>query len=346
MNAARKQSHSPSVTSITSVPSAASVASNSPTLPPALPVASFHVNFLHLELYHNLVSNSSKPVPFLENIPELQRMRILRHAFSAPFLMYQMLAISALHMYVSQPVKRITYYEESVKLQTEASRLFNDSLREVNSENIVPAFVFAAMFGTHFFCDAFLLPSYNVNEFLDRYIQSLRLFQGVRSIMHNRWHLIMNSDIGDLLGGVTPQARFLDDEISRGLEQLRLKICDSSGLDEIQLSACESASRQLGIAYATHARSSDHPPSLSMTEGAMLTAWSMAVSPAYIELLVQRKPEALLILAHFSVLLHVSREYWAIRNAGERLLESLGDLLGSEWEPWLSWPRSIIMLGR
>lgn len=65
---------------------------------------------------------------------------------------------------------------------------------------------------------------------------------------------------------------------------------------------------------------------------------------AYFTLLHQRQPPALVLFAHFGALLHGITDYWFMEGLGKEIVEVVGDLLGSYWRPWISWPLDIVGL--
>ena len=65
---------------------------------------------------------------------------------------------------------------------------------------------------------------------------------------------------------------------------------------------------------------------------------------AYLTLLHQRQPPALVLFAHFGALLHGITDYWFVEGLGKEIVEIVGDLLGSYWRPWISWPLDIVGL--
>jgi hypothetical protein len=59
-------------------------------------------------------------------------------------------------------------------------------------------------------------------------------------------------------------------------------------------------------------------------------------------LLSRRKPEALIILAHYAVLLHRRRRVWLVGNVGWILIQEISKFLGTFWKTWLDWPNEVI----
>jgi hypothetical protein len=74
----------------------------------------------------------------------------------------------------------------------------------------------------------------------------------------------------------------------------------------------------------------------------LVFAWPILVSPDYVELLRQQQAEALIILAHYAVLLHRGRGLWLVGEGGRFLIESICGNLGSIWQEWLEIPKAAL----
>ncbi|KAK4039290.1 sterol uptake control protein 2-like protein 1 [Parachaetomium inaequale] len=68
------------------------------------------------------------------------------------------------------------------------------------------------------------------------------------------------------------------------------------------------------------------------------------VPHAYFTLLHQRQPPALVLFAYFGALLHGVDDFWYMEGLGKEIVEVVGDLLGSYWRPWISWPLEFVGL--
>ncbi|KAJ5648736.1 hypothetical protein N7490_005108 [Penicillium lividum] len=66
--------------------------------------------------------------------------------------------------------------------------------------------------------------------------------------------------------------------------------------------------------------------------------WTFQVPVRFPELVGERRPFALVILAHFAVILHHLRETWWMGDWGIRILKEAVDELDPEWRGLLSWP--------
>ncbi|KAL3446098.1 hypothetical protein BJX65DRAFT_309337 [Aspergillus insuetus] len=65
--------------------------------------------------------------------------------------------------------------------------------------------------------------------------------------------------------------------------------------------------------------------------------WINEVPDGYIELLRVHEPLALVILAHFCVVLYWLRERWWVARWGERVLQEIVGVLGPRWKGRVSW---------
>jgi hypothetical protein len=100
------------------------------------------------------------------------------------------------------------------------------------------------------------------------------------------------------------------------------------------------AIRILNLMFAA-AAASPKPPS-----DALLNIWIHFVSERYIELLSERQPGSLIVLAHYAVLLRRSREqYWYLEGVAEQIIDVANAFVPTEWKSWLEWPNMQIRGG-
>ncbi|TVY59720.1 Sterol uptake control protein [Lachnellula suecica] len=307
------------------------------TQAPGPEAAKAYVNLLHLELFNHWNSNSCKGFLSESTLPESLPL-FLGYAFSSPFLMHETLAISALHLSTLRTDRAQFYQDESSKLQAEALRLFNESVTEVTDENLIPAFLFSATFGMHFLCGILSKPNPDLDYLFDGLVQSITILAGVIGVVWGRWADIVRSDVSSMLV-IDDYEGEVDDEITQRFENLQGRIGKAPGLDSSQAKVLEDAVGDLILAYKL-SYSADPATNRRMVRG--VTTWLMKVSSGYSELVSQRQPEALVVLAYFAILLHRCRRLWTVRDAGRVLFDAVTLYLGNDWESWLEWPRSIV----
>ena len=65
--------------------------------------------------------------------------------------------------------------------------------------------------------------------------------------------------------------------------------------------------------------------------------WPGIVSEEFINLLFERKPETLILLAYYCVLLKYVDSCWYFKGLGVALLKAIENELSEEWRPWIAW---------
>lgn len=66
--------------------------------------------------------------------------------------------------------------------------------------------------------------------------------------------------------------------------------------------------------------------------------WSFRIPAEFLELLELRRPCALVVLAHYVVILHNLRSSWWMGDWGNRILQEIGDILDPNWQDLINWP--------
>ncbi|KAL3435400.1 hypothetical protein BDV09DRAFT_204050 [Aspergillus tetrazonus] len=295
------------------------------------------VNMLHVELFHNLYTNTYltfDPGRFSPGLPGF-----FSYSITTPYLINEMLALSALHMSTLHPDKRDYYHYHAAQLQTHALAIFKDSNHQVTQETCVPLFLFASILGIHMLCDT-LIYRENDNDFgtfLSRFTHYLRLHYGVRTILREAWFLLRAADsiVKPALDAGMTLYKF-DGTLDPTLQVLLDRITASKlgqDLTDLYRQAIESLQICTNVANAGDQRH-------AAVNGVVV--WPILVQPEYGDALAARRPEALVILAHWAALLWRYRETWLFGDSGTYILGSVVDLLGTEWEAWLEGPRGVI----
>lgn len=73
--------------------------------------------------------------------------------------------------------------------------------------------------------------------------------------------------------------------------------------------------------------------------------WVCDVPAEFIELVQDHDPLALVVLAHYCVVLHRLRERWWVATWGERVLDDINGILGVSWSRELEWAVKMVKRG-
>ncbi|KAF4487961.1 Upc2 [Fusarium agapanthi] len=287
----------------------------------------------HFALYHHLLTNRHAITSMCPS-NESAISHTLDYALKAPYLMNQLLALSALHL-SNPPSLQQPYYQLATSLQTRALALFNEERQEVSEESCVPMFLFSSLIGVHVLCDTLQGPRESFGAVLDRFITYLSIHRGVRAVTKHSWHTIKNSGLGPIL-----------QQIEDAFPVLEHKIEATAILHEmIDSNASLSSAPKYRNAVSTLQRSFSFHAALNQPNTQRFDAaiaFCVDIDDEYLELLKKRQPEALVILAFFAVLLHWNKSTWIIGDGGQYLIQSITSHLGLHWAEWLQWPNSML----
>ncbi|KAL6415874.1 hypothetical protein AUP68_00080 [Ilyonectria robusta] len=295
----------------------------------------YSVNAIHFELFNNLFSQEFLQV---ENSvhPDIIPIRIYtKHALTTPYLMHQMLAVSALHLSTVATKSRNFYREYATGLQNRALALLNESnpVLEVTPANCIPMFLFSTLAGGQPLCDTFHYQRDDLDGFIDQFAHCLSVFRGVIAVIDRCRHLLDETELGCILDAQS----IMQPTGESGSE------CDILW-DLVNAADITTTTRDIYrdlVACLQRVFDAQRAAGERFRLPAIL-AWLILTSPDYIEFLRQRQPEALIILAHYAVLLHRGRDLWIIGGGGRFLLESICGSLGSEWQKWLTFPKAAL----
>jgi hypothetical protein len=287
---------------------------------------------LHIELFHNLYTRIRTTFDPNGSIPWLAD----EIDYSvAPYLVNELLAFSALHLSTTRPDRREYYRYHATQLQTDALSIFKESSPEVTRENCVHLFVFAAGLGVHMLCDTLIYREGDFAIFLDRFVHFFRVYHGVRTIVNKAGHMIQDTPLGPVFKMGTDLYKF-SGCLGHGCQLLLDLICRANlgnELTGIYRQAVESLQSCLNVI--------EERGELHVGINAVAT-WPILMKIEFGELLEQRRPEALVILAHYACLLHRFRDFCLFGDSGAFIIQEITENLGPEWKEWMAWPNQVL----
>lgn len=315
----------------------------------------------------------------------------IRRAADAPYLIDQVLALSALHLATtsqrdphssdaspsssssSSSPSPSSLRHQATELQTRAVACFTRHARSIPADDTasaIPRFLFAAILSLHVLAETLAevrhLHHSRFHVFIDRFAECLRLHHGIRAVIRPTWQDLLESELEPLLtiprdaeerarargatdgprtgtdGHLTnesvtgPGTGTGDSRPPDGCAHL-LALLDASDLGPSTVHACREAVHRLQWAFELYA-------SLDDPDGGphAVSIFSVTVGSEYIDVLRRHQPEALVILAHYGVLLHRCRRFWVFGDAGAYMIRAIAQHLGSYWRDAVAWPLQVL----
>lgn len=297
------------------------------------------INLNHMELVAHLTTNGDmfNLTDNVDNRPYAISFA-LKTGVESPFLLYQLLAFSARHLAFLHPDRSAFYLHQAVTLQTRAVSLFNATswTERVDQSNCVPVLLFSSILGHHLLADTLdKRDGEGLEDFMIRFVQCMEMHRGVYTIAKDAWPLLMETELEPVLSqsiGFTSR-----EPKGNHCRQISEIVDGAAGLSEEEKEACRLAIKYLQVGLDA-----------ALEEGGggyryqMLFSWTMLAPPELTGLLAAKRPEVLVLLGYYALLLHYGREMWQVGNAGAYILGMVVDYLSPEWHHWLEYPRGII----
>ncbi|KAH7129443.1 hypothetical protein B0J13DRAFT_482754 [Dactylonectria estremocensis] len=290
----------------------------------------------HLTLLHHA---KSAPL-FNPDMIQLVLDIAMTWAIDGPYVLDQLLALSADHFIASLPERAPAYQGIANELQTRALMFFNLETQHQTTEDAhrthMPRFVFSSLLSMRMLHETFTHHRASFHVFIERFLESVLLHQGVRAVLQ--------SGFTPAHGWASAEPLFAKFEAA-GLDTAKSnaecaelnKAIDASDLGPTAIAACKSAAESLQATFNMHANLPDD----SNTHAA--TAFPIMLAPEFIDVLRKHRPEALLVMAYYGALLHRCRRSWVIGDAGQFLVHLIANHLGNFWKDPMQWPLQVII---
>jgi hypothetical protein len=224
---------------------------------------------------------------------------------STPYLMHQVLAMSALHLSIIRPERRTFYHQHATGLQARAISIFNEAHPRLDlaGDDVLEIFLFSSLLVLHLLCDTFYYERQSSEHFFQKITQFLPVYRGVMTVVAEGRDKLSATEVGSRL----ELARRYTSTDPQGLECAALyDMLDSTELEADSRRALNEAINYLQ--QMIDAQQSGPVP--ERTRVPVFVTWLIILSPEYMDLLRQRSPQALVVFAHFAILLHRGRSLW------------------------------------
>jgi hypothetical protein len=265
-------------------------------------------------------------------------------AQSYSFLMHGILGLAALHIGHDRPHVKDVYIAVALRHYNAAIASFRAALKEVTADNCTALFTFSAILIVLSLAFAQIHSLAQNQNVMEELIQVFTLLQGVRVVLESAMPWVEQGPVAPLLqrGAIREEeARTQSfpipsefDEALGCLERHNEHISQSVQSREMYTKAIKALR---DCVQKVESKPGDRAAALT---------WLVFLEGSYVSSLQSNQPLALVILAHYGVVLHGLREHWFIQAFGARVVEVVHLNLSEEWRPLVYWPMQQIGLKR
>ncbi|QQK43783.1 Aflatoxin biosynthesis regulatory protein [Penicillium digitatum] len=298
------------------------------------------LNLNDLELMIQWCSTTFQTLSRNERTDPIWRTIVPEEALSHPFLMHGILALSSLHLARTgpEPARRASYLNRAVAHQNQALALFRELLGDVKESNAKAMLAFAGIVVIYTFAFPHTPEAQDPWDCVDDLYQVLVLTRGVQQVIHapqDFTSFLGDSSFGPILQ-VEEARGTIPEDTTAMLTQLREanKICGERDPNhEIQVyeGSISNLEEMLSWCYS------------GMRANTIAGRWAIRLHPRFMELLRERDPLALVMLAHYVVLLQYLKHRWCFDEWCVRVSKAVWAILDDQWRPLIQWAMKEIL---
>lgn len=338
--------------------------SDGPAIPLTTGYTGADMQFLHHFTISTAPSLSERPTSRLA-----WQGSVVKLSFDHPFLLHGILAMSAMHLANLHAEQRKHYSITAADHQNIALQGFQNACQDIGSHNCDALFAFSMLVVRYIPASAGTVINENPSEsFLNQDLFSailewLSLIQGVHRIIEHGYQWISRGPLTVFLQENANIDRRLSENDERRLADLE-KLWYSDG-DQIMEEDARCYQEALSVLrkhfsninpvaprkhnhnYGTYLPGFHHgqqnPQESEFDNIRLAFLWPIQAPAAYFELLGQRRPVALVVLAHYALLFkRACGNMWWTMPPPRKIMSAVSGALPPEYHKWISWPAEEI----
>ncbi|KAJ5815111.1 hypothetical protein N7474_006888 [Penicillium riverlandense] len=252
-------------------------------------------------------------------------------ALSHPFLMHGILALSSLHLARTglELARRASYLCRAVAHQNQALSLFRGVLGDINKTNSKAIFAFVGIVVVYTFGFPHSPDVQDPWNYVDDLYQVLVLSRGMQQVIRSITDMILSSAFAPLLHQVECYTPLTDDDkavVTRLQEANRIRGLRNADYEmDVFVATIGNFAEMLGLVRG------------GVTTSTIAGRWATILPQRFLELLREREPFALVMLAHYGVLLQYLKPRWCFDEWCVRVAKAVWAVLDDQCRPLVHW---------
>lgn len=287
-----------------------------------------------LELMHHYTATTYQTLPRAADLQYIWQTEVPKLALSNLFLLHQILAISAHHQSQLRPDRHGHYTICASLHQNKAVTGLRTALARITEDTCHEIFVASSLLSICAFASFSSYGGVCEQPRVDDLVDVFQLIRGMSRILDSYTYLLHQGNLGQLFfrEGNNEPSPFLD-SVNEQLQLLDVSILPHA--------EARSICRQSLVEIVAWIQSVMRSTSAAGLRASL--SLPICLREEFIELVRQHNPIALIIVAHYCVILHTSGlENWYLRGWGQSVVQDIAQILGSTWHKSLEWPLMML----
>lgn len=304
-----------------------------------------------MELLHFYTAQTSQTFSSSAVRNEVWRNYVPKIAFSNHFLLHGILALSAVHLSRLAPERKSSLSNAASQHNSQALPMFIETLDNIDDASFEACALFGMVVAVYEWAKR--------TDVIELFFHDEKFDNSQKEATSNWIHLLHGS--GKIIARFfdeidqTPLVNIISIDLAYEaaarenlLEQVRFEeiralwkdsTTSSIQVTEEEFPVYDQVLERLQIFYTAMA-----VPEYGNNPSNMALAWLCTIDASFFTFLTQRRPIALVLLAHFTLLLNKVEDFWWLDGISRSLLREINKMLGHEGKIWLAWPMQDLML--
>ncbi|KAJ5201505.1 uncharacterized protein N7498_006168 [Penicillium cinerascens] len=301
----------------------------------AAPPAALNLHDLELMMqwcnatFHTLSRDERTDAVWRNAVPE--------EGLSHPFLMHGILALSSLHLArtVPEPSRRAAHLNRAVVHQNQALALFRELLGDINEGNSKAMFAFASIVVVYSFGFPHTPDVQDPWACVDDLYQVLVLTRGIQQVIRSPADLLRDGTFAPILQFDDKPAP-LPENATTAIRHLyeaneACRARDPQHETDAYTVTIDNIAEMLSWVYG------------GTTSTVIAGRWAIKLPPRFLDLLREREPLALVMVAYYGVLLQQLKHRWCFDEWCLRVAKAVWAILDDQWRPLIHWAMTEIL---
>ena len=152
----------------------------------------------HMHIFYHATSSIASQMAIEGDESSMVKVA-LDNAFTAPYVLEQMLALSALHYSTTAASSRHLYVQQATELQTRALTRFNKAQGQQSPSIGICSLLFVSLLGIRLLHDTVAVHYDSIGHFVSDFVACMHIHRGVRYVAKLHWPEIRQSGLEPLL---------------------------------------------------------------------------------------------------------------------------------------------------
>lgn len=292
-------------------------------------------------LFHHYSSSTALSMSDVAHIRQVWQVVVPREALPYDFLVHGLVSFAAIHVANTCPsggqfYKRLACSHRQRALQSALAPLNN-----ITSANCHALFAFAGVTAFSTFTLHGLERSGPSPSPVDLMLDFFPVVRGTKTVLRSALEWISHGTLNPLIERQWDEWKSDAASVPSAVTpEVKMHLCELEGLnrrtarDKEKYECFAVAIQRLMDVYDTY--------KYIAGDRSLVFVWTVVVNNEFVAALQAREPMALVILAHYGILIHSVDEQWWAKGRGAELIEAIHLELPAEWKDAVTWPLKVV----